>query len=75
MSVRRKFSGERLRERRKQAKLNRDVLAFAVGRTVGSIANYERGITTPSAEVLALFAEYLDCTPDDFFIEEESQVA
>jgi len=67
MPVRRSFSGERLRRLRREAKLTRTVLAFGVGRTVDSIANYERGLTTPSAEVLARLAEHLDCSPDDFF--------
>ncbi len=67
MSVQRIFSGERLRERRKQLKLSRDVLAFAVGRTVDSIGNYERGFTTPSAEVLVRLAEHLECDLDDLF--------
>jgi transcriptional regulator with XRE-family HTH domain len=69
--VRRRFSGCKLRELRKGAKLNRDTLAFAVGRTVGSIGNYERGLTSPSAEVLAALAEHLDCAPEDFFESEE----
>ena len=67
MPVHRSFSGQRLRELRKAARLSRTVLAFGVGRTVDSIANYERGLTTPSADVLARLAEHLDCSPEDFF--------
>jgi transcriptional regulator with XRE-family HTH domain len=75
VSVQRTFSGQKLRDLRKRAHLSRDVLAFVVGRTVGSIANYERGITTPSADVLAELAEYLDCAPDDFFESEDDGCA
>ena len=71
MGIHRTFSGQALRARRKQQRLNRDILAFAVGRTVGSIGNYERGLTTPSAEVLARLAEHLDCSPESFYIETE----
>jgi transcriptional regulator with XRE-family HTH domain len=69
MAVQRTFSGESLRARRKHYNLSRTVLAFAVGLTVDSIGNYERGFTTPSAEVLARLCEYLECSPNDLFEE------
>jgi transcriptional regulator with XRE-family HTH domain len=53
MPVHRTFSGDALRARRKQLNLSRTLVGFAVGRTVDSIANYERGLTTPSADVVA----------------------
>jgi transcriptional regulator with XRE-family HTH domain len=74
MPVHRTFSGPTLRARRKQLRLSRTVVAFAVGRTVDSIANYERGLTTPSAEVLARIAEYLDCSPNDLYEREAVDV-
>jgi transcriptional regulator with XRE-family HTH domain len=67
MSARRSFSGSRLRDLRRDAHTSRTVLAFAVGRTVDSISNYERGLTTPSADVLARLADFLGCSPDEFF--------
>lgn len=67
MSARKVFSPTALRSRRKQKKVSRDLLAFAVGRTVGTIGNYERGFTTPSAETIAALAHNLDCDPGDLF--------
>lgn len=74
MSVPRQFSATALRTLRKRADISRDVLAFAVGRTYGSIANYEQGKTVPSAEILAQLAEYLDCEIGDFFEEDAQRV-
>lgn len=65
--VRRSFSGHKLRDLRKHAGISRTVLAFVVGRTADSIGNCERGMTTPSGEVIAALAEHLDWSPDDFF--------
>lgn len=67
VSVRKQFSASALRTLRKQAGLNRDVLAFAIGRTTGSLANYEQGRTVPDAEIVARIAAYLDCSVDDLF--------
>jgi len=67
VSVRTHFSATALRTLRKRTGVNRDVLAFAVGITTGSIANYEQGRTVPSAEVLARIADYLDCGVADLF--------
>jgi transcriptional regulator with XRE-family HTH domain len=67
MAVRQTFSGRALRARRKQLKLSRDALGWAVGRTYSSITNYERGVTTPSGEVIARLAETLECSPNDLF--------
>lgn len=74
MSVQQTFSGRALRARRKQAGLSRDILAFGVGRTVGSIANYERGLTTPSAEIVARLAHIIRCEPGDLFVRETEYV-
>jgi transcriptional regulator with XRE-family HTH domain len=74
VTVRQKFSGHALRARRRHLGLSRDVLAFTVGRTVGSIANYERGLTTPSAETLAALADFLQCAVQDFFVQEHADV-
>jgi transcriptional regulator with XRE-family HTH domain len=74
VSVRTQFSATSLRTLRKAAGVNRDVLAFAVGITTGSIANYEQGRTVPSAEVLARLADYLDCGVADFFEEDGASV-
>jgi transcriptional regulator with XRE-family HTH domain len=68
------FSGIALRSLRRQAGLNRDVLAFAVGRTTGTIANYEQGRTVPSAEIVARLADYLGCHVEDFFIKDGAHV-
>lgn len=54
---------------RRRVGVSRDVLAFAVGRTTGSIANYEQGKTVPSAEIVAEIAAFLDCKVGDFFEE------
>lgn len=70
MSVRTRFSATALRTLRKRAGLSRDLLAHGVGRTTGSIANYEQGHTVPSAEILSRLAELLDCDVSDFFEED-----
>lgn len=72
MSVRTQFSANSLRTLRKAAGVNRDILAFAVGLTTGSIANYEQGRTVPSAEVLGQLADVLECAVSDFFEERAS---
>ena len=61
------FSGKKLRDRRKVRRVSRDTLAFCVGRTVGTIANYERGFTFPPADVVAEMASYLECRVEDLF--------
>ena len=67
MAVRQAFSGTTLRARRTELGLSRDFVAWAVGRTVGSIANYETGATTPSADIVAALADVLEITPADLF--------
>ena len=63
------FSGQKLRDRRKAQGVSRDTLAFCVGRTVGTIANYERGLTSPPADVLAELARFLECPVEELFEE------
>jgi transcriptional regulator with XRE-family HTH domain len=75
VSTHRAFSGERLRDRRRQARLSRTVLAFAVGRTAESIGNYERGSTVPRADVLAKLTQVLECDLDDLYEDAEAEVA
>ena len=67
-----RFSATALRTLRRSAGVSRDSLAFAVGLTTGSIANYEQGRTSPSAEIVARIAAFLDCEIADLF--EESDV-
>jgi transcriptional regulator with XRE-family HTH domain len=74
VAARTRFSPTALRTLRKQARVSRDVLAFAIGRTTGSIANYEQGKTAPSAEIVAEIADYLDCELSDLFEEEVERV-
>ena len=60
---------------RRRAGVSRDSLAFAVGLTTGSIANYEQGRTSPSAEVVARIAAFLDCEIADLFERANDAVA
>jgi transcriptional regulator with XRE-family HTH domain len=62
-----RFSGALLRQKRVGAGLRPEQLAFAVGRSVFSVHQYERGAATPSVAVLASFAEVFACPVDDFF--------
>lgn len=65
--MRHQFSGQRLRERRKAARVPGERLAYESGRSLYSIAAYESGRSVPSAEVVARMADVLGCEPGDFF--------
>jgi transcriptional regulator with XRE-family HTH domain len=69
VNARQAFSAHALRARRKQLGLSREIVAFSVGRTYATITNYETGVTTPPAEIVAQLAEVLECSPNDFFQE------
>lgn len=62
-----KFSPIRLRELRQQAELSRTALAFAIQRDSDTVRDYERGRITPSAAVLGLLADTLNCSVADLF--------
>jgi transcriptional regulator with XRE-family HTH domain len=61
VAIRQTFSPDALRARRKALEFSREEVAFAIGRTVVTIANWECGRTTPSADDLANLARYLCC--------------
>lgn len=71
MSARKVFSPSALRSRRKHLHLSREAVAGAVLRSYATLTNYERGITTPTAEVIAALAEVLECDPGDLFEAED----
>jgi len=67
VNARRTFSPDALRARRKALNFSREATAFAIGRTVITIANWECGRTTPSADDLANLARFLCCELDDLY--------
>ncbi len=58
--------GARIRERREKLKIDRAVLAEAIGVTVSQLGRYERGDSGTSPEVLAKLAKALRCKAKDF---------
>lgn len=66
------YSPTQLRERRRAAGLSQEQLAVAIGRSYSSVRFYERGVTTPPADVLTALAVAIGCAPTDFFTEAAS---
>lgn len=65
MPARRTSFGDTLRARRTQLGINRETVAFAIGRTVVTIANWECGRTRPSDDDLERLAKALQCEASD----------
>lgn len=65
--MRHTFSGQRLRKHRKAAGMSGERLAVEVGRSLYSVAAYEAGRSTPSAEVVARMADAIGCEVGDFY--------
>jgi transcriptional regulator with XRE-family HTH domain len=65
---------ELVRARRKALKFSREATAFAIGRTVITIANWECGRTTPNADDLANVARFLCCELDDLYESDGARV-
>lgn len=55
--------GQRIREMRKRRELSQQALAEKIGRTKGTISQWEAGITHPGGEILLLLATALQCSP------------
>jgi transcriptional regulator with XRE-family HTH domain len=70
LSATRTFSPDRLRARRKEQGLTREQLAFAIGRTYATVCLYEQGYHAPPPEVLEQLAAFLNCSREDFFVED-----
>ena len=62
-----RFSGTKLRERRKALGISREQLAVLVDRSHSSIKLYENGRTSPQAAVICRLADLLDCQIADLF--------
>ena len=59
-----RFDGTNLREARTAAGLRPEQVALAIGRSVYSVHEYERGRVSPPANVLVDLAELYGCTVD-----------
>jgi transcriptional regulator with XRE-family HTH domain len=68
------FRGSLLAARRRAAGYSRERLGVAAGRSLGSIAEYEKGRLSPPGDVLGVMASALGCTVDDFFEVDEIEV-
>jgi len=66
--------GDALRSRRKQLGLNREAVAFAIGRTVVTVGNWERGRSRPNQDDLCELARALGCDPTDLVRPERANV-
>ena len=62
------FNADRLRIAREQAGLTQSELAGQAVLTRGAIASYEAGRNVPSANVLAVLAQYLAKPLEYFFV-------
>ncbi|MFI0423356.1 helix-turn-helix domain-containing protein [Spongiactinospora sp. 9N601] len=63
----RQFSGARLRDRRRFARLSAHALGLAAHCTPDAIFRFERGHCAPSADRLGRLADALSCRIDDLF--------
>jgi len=59
-----KCFGERLKELRKRRKISQVNLSTKIGICQEAISSYERGITTPSIEVLCKIQKYFNVSAD-----------
>jgi transcriptional regulator with XRE-family HTH domain len=63
-----KAIGKKLKHIRKNVlKLKHHEFAQLINRTIGTISNYENGLTRPDIEVLERIFENTTITPDSFF--------
>jgi len=67
VAARKVFSPDALRTRRKELRLSRESVAGAILRSYETVGNYERGVTTPTADVIAALAEVLGLDIDQLF--------
>jgi transcriptional regulator with XRE-family HTH domain len=63
------FSPRILRERREAKGHSRQLLATAIGVSIGAVVSWERGEFQPRANQLALLAREFDCSIDELFEE------
>jgi transcriptional regulator with XRE-family HTH domain len=66
-AVEQRFSGSQLAEARLGAGLPRRLVAIALGVSVQTVSNWERGLCAPRADRVGMLAAYLDCSTDDLF--------
>lgn len=59
--------GTRIKERRKYLNMTQSQLAERLGITKGAVANYERGLSSPKAEILYGLFELLKCDANYIF--------
>lgn len=64
-TIEHKFSSRRLVEARKRANVRRELLAFSLGVSVQSVANWEQGRVRPRQDRIEEIARTLGCAPDD----------
>lgn len=62
MSINYKLIGERIKIKRKEARLTQEQLSEKLSVTVGYISQIERGITKPNLEMLSEICVILNCT-------------
>ena len=62
MSINYKLIGERIKNKRKEARLTQEQLAERLSVTVGYVSQIERGITKPNLEMLSEICVILNCT-------------
>lgn len=65
--IRARFSGSRLVEARECAGMRREEVALRVGRSVYTVASWERGDSTPTAKLIERLADVLGVDPGDLF--------
>lgn len=61
MSINYKLIGERIKNKRKEARLTQEQLAERLSVTVGYVSQIERGITKPNLEMLSEICILLNC--------------
>lgn len=62
MSINYKLIGERIKIKRKEARLTQEQLAERLSVTVGYVSQIERGSTKPNLEMLSEICVILNCT-------------
>ncbi len=71
----RKLSGPRIQAARVRAGQTRDQAAAATGKSYPTIQQYELGIITPPANVLAVLADRYGVPVDAFYAEVDADLA
>ena len=62
-----RFSPQRLRDARDRARLSREQLAIATGRSAESVDLWERGKVTPPRRIVGLIAAALSVEVDELY--------